>query len=1162
MRHRRSWLPYALGIAIASTAWSDRARAYDSAGATLSANKTYSPPAYVPPTTQAAADPFAAQACYPTQYPTPESRTCSTPNAVASNQFDFVTKTFHFATPNATGTPTDTNAAESGLFKCPRTSSVEPPTDLSSLTQCQAIPWNEANPDGSLVTDGKTGWEFVRRAWSTQPTNPVWSAYHSPEHMLITLQAAMLAGFPVPSGTSSGTSTNPMFTQVFWSRYPVLDQYVASPWTQDAYVVGQTMQPVSFANVGAHSTRGIFLPELAQLPDQSYSVWDWAAGNEVCPIQGLDAPNGLNVFSSQGSTLYDVNNCHDFARLMGPLNANHFKPGNQAFYVWYHQRAINRMHECSALQNALSTLPQDTLQGIDPQATYSTEAHECEREAMVYEMFAQHFLQDNWSTGHMWARWGSPDLSSMPTSLSPAAWPMLAEATGMTPSVWALTFPNENLLARRQLTAGILSMMAGTIHGTKAVSQGQVGQAGNDIGLADDPLCGPNYPNFLNLFSGADSLTSWSLQGASLALPTGPDGIAPGAGDYYWNPPGSLGKVSILADDASKDYQFQRDHLLACAANSIRQVYLAGPGAHGKLNDPGTVDTLSITSVDPTGADCWGNWATNASMYGALSPIFASRKWFGTGLQNLLNGATALFDQVLASKYITSTGEVTSLPYSQYDPAWLQDLSTLLSEQVGEDTLGLEAQFAFSALTNGSGTDSAQLTSPGGPLTMLGVLPNSNVGDPSPTGAPAYYADVDSPRGPETQYPNDYVVRRMFWRSHLRETCAEVDAGTLYGLRTRCMQSAAHGGDPEACTACVEAAEPQIPTCGEVTFDPSADQWVTRLGYSKCEALTGSTNASLPPEWSDTSFATTQNPIARWQMIAQTTPVCVPPDLEAVEFCTGTQGSTDALALVGDTQVYSGGPLLADPADVVVLNATNSTSVSSQCPPPPVCDGNPSTPLMLATTSYNVALVHTEGVGGPGPTPLTIVTAFQVTRQESDGKITPYTLIEPCGAGQPPEQFDGFQCTMAVTYTSTAPMLDSPLPAIAGAQLAANDVQSMMYLFPYAGGPFDQGLGFCGSSQRFSLWDRSCNDVLTTFALGVSPTIPSDVSGDRASLGYGRADNAFGWPDGSSQARCAVVEPRTPYSRTCKSGQFVCNSADLCVPDPGTPPKINYLSWW
>jgi hypothetical protein len=42
---------------------------------------------------------------------------------------------------------------------------------------------------------------------------------------------------------------------------------------------------------------------------------------------------------------------------------------------------------------------------------WDTEAHECEREAFVYEMFAQHFLQDSLSTGHMGHRWGSPEVS-------------------------------------------------------------------------------------------------------------------------------------------------------------------------------------------------------------------------------------------------------------------------------------------------------------------------------------------------------------------------------------------------------------------------------------------------------------------------------------------------------------------------------------------------------------------------------------------------------------------------------------------------------------------------------------------------------------------------------------------------------------------------------
>ena len=42
---------------------------------------------------------------------------------------------------------------------------------------------------------------------------------------------------------------------------------------------------------------------------------------------------------------------------------------------------------------------------------------------MAYEMFAQHFMQDAWASGHMWKRFGYPRLAQFPTTveLSPGA---------------------------------------------------------------------------------------------------------------------------------------------------------------------------------------------------------------------------------------------------------------------------------------------------------------------------------------------------------------------------------------------------------------------------------------------------------------------------------------------------------------------------------------------------------------------------------------------------------------------------------------------------------------------------------------------------------------------------------------------------------------------
>jgi hypothetical protein len=42
--------------------------------------------------------------------------------------------------------------------------------------------------------------------------------------------------------------------------------------------------PAAFDQVLARHTRTTSVAELTQLPDFSYSLWDWASGNETCPV--------------------------------------------------------------------------------------------------------------------------------------------------------------------------------------------------------------------------------------------------------------------------------------------------------------------------------------------------------------------------------------------------------------------------------------------------------------------------------------------------------------------------------------------------------------------------------------------------------------------------------------------------------------------------------------------------------------------------------------------------------------------------------------------------------------------------------------------------------------------------------------------------------------
>ena len=151
-------------------------------------------------------------------------------------------------------------------------------------------------------------------------------------------------------------------------------------------VAGQqepSLQPVNFADTKRQQDRTMSVPELAQLPDQAYSLWDWALGDETCPVDAA----------------VPAQDCHDFGGHMGPVNSNHFVPQSGAFYAYYHSMALQRAADCARLTTRLGS---ETARFADFQVA-------CEREALMIEAVGQHFLQDAWASGHMWERWGSPD---------------------------------------------------------------------------------------------------------------------------------------------------------------------------------------------------------------------------------------------------------------------------------------------------------------------------------------------------------------------------------------------------------------------------------------------------------------------------------------------------------------------------------------------------------------------------------------------------------------------------------------------------------------------------------------------------------------------------------------------------------------------------------
>jgi hypothetical protein len=304
-------------------------------------------------------------------------------------------------------------------------------------------------------------------------------------------------------------------------------------------VAGQPMesyQPVDFVAAKRVQTRVISVPELAQLPDHAYALWDWATGNETCP---LDASVPAQA-------------CHEFKTHMGPVNSNHFVPQSAFFYEYYHRLALGRAADCSRMLARLGSA----------RSRFAEFPVACEREALMLEAIGQHFLQDAWAAGHMWERWGSPDLADFPT-------------------------PTDALL---------VSMVSGLIHGARALLETVPDLVGDFVAAQlvgahfDDPLNAPGPPV--------------GFRGPADTVPHA------GLGDLY---------LTDLIAMGGAGFPETYTRLFSCSAAGLREVYTAA----GAPEDPLMPLAPGLDVVDPTSDACFGQRVTNAAMRAGLALDFA-----------------------------------------------------------------------------------------------------------------------------------------------------------------------------------------------------------------------------------------------------------------------------------------------------------------------------------------------------------------------------------------------------------------------------------------------------------------------------------------------------------------------------------------------------------
>lgn len=701
---------------------------------------------------------------------------------------------------DALGAPTSANGdVPTRILRCLPRFALHPEDGGGNLSDCQL-----AAPED--LSKAKPAWLAPRR---------IGEIAHQSEHTLITRRAAQLAGL-IPA--------TKLFDP-FWVRYPAQNTWVGSELefagpTPTALIVGQSLLPVNpLPGNFAFVTRGISLLELSQAPDISHSLADWAAGNELCPIAGIeDAYRGVHLTEA----------CHKFEMAMGAVNATHFKPLNREMWSYYHTLAINTMLECRTMAGLKSTFYTAWASTWHDRKVFSddhTEAHECERLAMAYEMVAQHYLQDAWSAGHMWARWGRARFDEFPMDLKPLA----------------SEVPASNVPARRALTAGMVAAMSGMVHGAKPVvldlAQQMAGVSAATYaekrGFFDDPLNSGRY-------AGKD--VQWAVGTSRFA----------GAGDLFWHPLVQPGGVVPPIVSTDSKYAEQRNRLLNCAAASLREVYRAGlptVPAHGANNE--AVVPSAVKTLAPSSETCWGNWVTNEAIYGSLGPVDLA--YVDRIERHSLNLALAAVNEIVVedfnSKLNFSTAELDEVPLEdELERARVKDRDSFLFKfrmRLARDSFLVRSRFLYNSTVQSTGTQSArgEIIGTPEPIAFLDVTPINTVNPvPSPPRGVDY---VDAPRpliaSSFTRSDLQEALSRVFWRGDLQRTCrssVENGATSLLELKRRCAESAQLGGDAEACTACVSIAELHIPNCANNPSSP--------VGPSKCSAI-GAESTTAPP---------------------------------------------------------------------------------------------------------------------------------------------------------------------------------------------------------------------------------------------------------------------------------------------------------------------------
>jgi len=370
-------------------------------------------------------------------------------------------------------------------------------------------------------------------------------------------------------------------------------------------------------------TRAFSLDELAQLPDMSYSVWDWARGNEVCPLGPI--PGIIGDYDGPVK-------CHQLAKHMGGVNANHFPPQSDKWFSYYHRLAMTRAKQCTQTRIDVWNKPLPGTSAVfDDQrrrardASFASYFQACEVEALTYEAVAQHFLQDSWSAGHMWQRWGSADLGKFPDVL---AEDVVYNQGGLVPfvnpldSIAVAAWNGTSARARQLFIGQLVAGFAGPIHGA------DVGEIEVRYSLFPGLSCVPNGLQDQMCFPAAQSAAV--AQGVLLPGVVGDvhaHDLVPGNlqfAPYFQQQTHAFYSTNPIPGNLQLGHQSQR--LMGCASGSVATVFKALQDPLGVRFEPAlgaaeNQNTLNSVAGGFSYEACSAPSVTNETLFAGIDPI-------------------------------------------------------------------------------------------------------------------------------------------------------------------------------------------------------------------------------------------------------------------------------------------------------------------------------------------------------------------------------------------------------------------------------------------------------------------------------------------------------------------------------------------------------------